>query len=142
MIFVLAACGGDEGSEEASESPSPVAVSDLPAGPKGASAAFRAPKAGKVTSPVAVKMNATRVKITEAGKVRKGTGHYHVMIDTKCVARGKVIPEKAKHLHFGDGSTKTKLKLKPGKHTLCLQLGNGAHQAFGLTDTVKITVTK
>ncbi len=53
-----------------------------------------------------------------------------------------MIPEDRKHLHFGDGATKTDIKLPPGKHTLCLQVGDGAHRAFGNTDTVKITVKK
>ena len=137
-IFMVAACGGDGGSEGASESPSAAAAA--PAAPKGAAATIAAPKAGKVSSPVTLKMKATKVKIEEAGVVRKGAGHFHVMVDTKCVAKGKVIPENAKHVHYGDASKTAKLKLKPGKHTLCLQLGTGEHKAFGKTDTVKITV--
>lgn len=32
--------------------------------------------------------------------------------------------------------------LEPGEHTLCLQAGNGAHEAPDLTDEVAITVVE
>lgn len=140
LAVFLVACGG-EGGEVASEAPTATEGAKT-AQTKGA-AAFRSPKNGaKVESPVAVNMTASNIKIEKAGKVRKGRGHFHLMVDTKCVKNGKVIPEDAKHLHFGDGSTKAKVKLKPGKHTLCLQVGDGAHKAVGNSDTVKITVKK
>jgi pyruvate/2-oxoglutarate dehydrogenase complex dihydrolipoamide acyltransferase (E2) component len=141
VLLLLGACGGDGGSQEASETPTGEAAAKPSGGAPAAT--FAAPKSGaKVSSPVAVKMKASKIKIVEAGPVKKGTGHFHVMIDTKCVAKGKPIPEDASHVHYGDASKTAKLKLDPGKHTLCLQLGNGAHKAIGKTDTVKITVSK
>ncbi len=140
LMFVMVACGGGA-AEQTVESPSAAAQGDNVPGVKGAAAAFIRPRAGdKVSSPVPLKMTAAKVKIEEAGVIRKGAGHFHVMIDAKCVANGTVIPEDAKHVHYGDASTSAKLKLEPGKHTLCLQLGNGAHKAFGRTDTVNVTV--
>lgn len=137
-VFALVACGG-EGGEEASETPSAAAAGGAATGP--AKAKFASPKAGaKVKSPVKVKMKAANIQITESGALQEGSGHFHVMVDTKCVAEGKPIPEDAKHVHYGDASTSAKLKLKSGKHTLCLQLGDGAHAAVGKTDKVKITV--
>lgn len=69
-----------------------------------------------------------------------GSGHFHVMVDTPCVATGEVIPKGAQHVHFGDGGTEKQLDLAPGEHTLCLQLGDGAHVALPLTHTVAVTV--
>ena len=37
------------------------------------------------------------------------------------------IPSDENHLHFGGGQTETLLKLKPGKHTLQLILGDWSH---------------
>ena len=137
LAVALAACGGD-GGNESSEEPSTAPKAEAPV--KGG-AAFGSPKDGaKVKSPVVVNMTAKNIQIEPSGKVRKGAGHFHVMVDAKCVPNGKVIPEDAKHVHFGDGSKKTELKLKPGKHTLCLQVGDGAHTAFGTSDTIKVTV--
>ena len=137
LVLMVAACGGGGADDQVVASPS----AQPPAESGAASATFASPKAdAKVDSPVALTMKAKNIAIEESGVVRKGAGHFHVMIDTKCVAKGKVIPEDAKHVHYGDASTKAKLKLDPGKHTLCLQLGNGGHKALGKTDTVAITV--
>ena len=142
LVFAMAAACGGEGADQTVATPTPDAGGGEQAqAPKGVAAAFVKPKNNtKVSSPVALKMTASKIKIEEAGVVRKGAGHFHVMVDTKCVATGKVIPEDAKHVHYGDASTSAKLELKPGKHTLCLQVGNGAHKALGKTDTVKVTV--
>ena len=138
LVVVLAACGGGD-AEQASETPTPAAA----AASGNAAAVFRQPKNGaKVSSPVRVKMKAPAVKIAEAGPVQEGVGHFHITVDKPCVKNGTVVPDNGKHLHYGDGSKSTKLKLKPGKHTLCLQVGNGAHEAFGKSDKVKITVKK
>ena len=140
LVLLVAACGGGAG-EGASEAPTAGDGSAENKGDGGPAASFASPKGGdKVTSPVQLKMKAQGVKIEESGVVKKGAGHFHVMIDTKCVPNGKPIPEDAKHVHYGDASTSAKLKLKPGDHSLCLQLGNGAHRALGKTDTVKVTV--
>ena len=131
----MSACGGD--------APAPQEVGDGGAETEGgASVAFVSPKdAATVSAPVAVEMLAApTITIEEAGEVREGAGHFHIMVDTDCVAAGQLIPADDGHLHFGDGSTKTELELEPGEHTLCLQAGDGAHTAFGLTDEVTITV--
>ncbi len=80
LALMVAACGGGGGQQAAQ---TPTAAPPAAA----AAAAFRSPKAGaKVTSPVPVRMTASAVKIEKSGKVRPGGGHFHVMIDTQCVA--------------------------------------------------------
>lgn len=139
LVLMLAACGGSGGNDQTVASPS--ADVGSAAGDKQPRAAFESPKDGaKVSSPVRLKMTALKIDIEESGVVREGAGHFHVMIDAKCVPNGKVIPEDAKHVHYGDASQKAKLKLDPGKHKLCLQLGDGAHKALGKTHTVKVRV--
>lgn len=135
LALVLMGCGGD-GGDEAAQTPTPDAAAQ-----SDAAAVIAKPKnRSKVSSPVTVKMRGKNVKIEEAGDVVEGSGHFHLMVDAPCVGDGEVVPDNKKHLHFGDASKSTKLKLAPGKHKLCLQLGNGAHEAFGKTDKVTITV--
>lgn len=91
-------------------------------------------------SPFTVTMEADRLTIEQAGQVREGAGHFHLMVDAGCVSAGQEIPEDGAHLHFGDGSAETELDLPAGEHSLCLQAGDGDHTALGLTDEITITV--
>lgn len=122
-VVALAACGGGGGD--------------------GTSVSFESPADGaEVASPVQVEMAAEGVTIEPAAEgVNEGAGHFHIVIDAACVPAGEVIPNDDQHRHFGDGSTETELELEPGEHTLCLQVGNGAHEAVGPTDEITITVT-
>lgn len=97
----------------------------------------------EVTSPVTVGFAAEGFTIEPAGDgtINEDAGHMHVMVDTECVEVGEVIPSDDTHIHYGDGSTETELELEPGEHTLCLQAGNGAHEALDLTDEITITVS-
>lgn len=120
---LLVACGGDGGGE--------------------ASVSFTSPEDGaEVSSPVQVEMAAEGLEIEPSGEVREGAGHFHIMIDTSCVTPGETIPEDDSHRHFGDGSTSAELELEPGEHELCLQAGDGAHEALDATDETTVNVTE
>jgi hypothetical protein len=93
-----------------------------------------------VGSPFTVTMEADGFTIEQAGQVREGAGHLHLMVDADCVSPGEQIPEDEAHLHFGDGATETQLELPAGEHTLCLQAGDGNHTALDLTDEITIMV--
>ncbi|MDP1819195.1 MAG: DUF4399 domain-containing protein [Acidimicrobiales bacterium] len=93
-----------------------------------------------LSSPVGVTMEANGVEIEPAGEVRDGAGHFHLMVDAPCLEPGEVIPKDDAHLHFGDGSTETDLELSPGEHTLCLQVGDGAHEALPVTHLVTVVI--
>jgi hypothetical protein len=113
------------------------------AGPDGqpASVAFAAPADGdSVANPVAIAFVTEGFTLQPAGEVHPDAGHLHVMVDVPCVTPGKVIPKDAHHVHFGKGQAKGSLDLAAGTHTLCLQAGDGAHRALGLTDTITVTV--
>lgn len=85
----------------------------------------------QVTSPVHVKMGITGKKVGPAGEVIEGVGHHHIIIDGTFVKKGDIVPADDKHLHFGKGQLETDVTLTPGKHTLTLQLADGAHRSYG-----------
>ncbi len=120
VLVLAAACGDDDNSAR-------VAFS----GP-----ADRAAIAGGVDAT----MTAEGIAIEEAGEVRDGAGHFHIVTDAECVRPGAVIARDADHLHFGGGQSEGTIYLTPGTHKLCLQVGDGAHVALDATDTDTITV--
>ena len=125
FVLTLAACGGNA-APEANDSPS---------------VRFVTPQDGDtVTSPVQVQMEATNFTIEEAGEVREGAGHFHIMVYEGCLATGEIIPAAEGFNHFGMGQTETELELEPGEYTLCLQVGDGIHAAVDLVDEITITV--
>jgi hypothetical protein len=104
---------------------------------------FLEPTNGSVVPEVfKVRMNVVGYKIAPLGEMEKGKGHHHLVINGGPVEEGKVVPTDAQHIHFGKGQTETELTLKPGKHTLTLQFGDGAHRSYGpaLSQTIEITV--
>jgi hypothetical protein len=69
--------------------------------------------------------------VAPAGVAKEHTGHHHLLVDVKELpAAGQPIPKDDNHLHFGGGQTETTLKLKPGTHTLQLELGDQNHVPF------------
>lgn len=98
----------------------------------------------KVKSPVAMKFGLEGLKIRPAMEdpLDKTTGHHHVVVDGKPIALGKVVPADDTHIHYGKGQTEATLELTPGKHTLTLQLADGAHLSYGeaLSHTITVEV--
>jgi hypothetical protein len=89
---------------------------------------------------VQLSMSADGLTIEKAGEVRDGAGHFHVIADDGCGTKGAAVPRDADHVHFGAGQSEGMVYLEPGPHALCLQAGDGAHVALGVTDTVNVTV--
>ena len=103
---------------------------------------FDSPSDGAtVTSPVKVKFGLEGMKIAPLGDMTDKTGHHHLIINGGVVKAGETVPADEKHLHFGKGQTETEVSLPPGKYTLTLQFGNGAHQSYGPGMSKTITVT-
>lgn len=96
----------------------------------------------EVTSPFKVKFGLEGMKIAPLGDMTDKTGHHHLIIDGVAVTPGTSVPFDEKHMHFGKGQTEVELSLPPGKHTLTLQFGNGAHQSYGpgMSKTISVTV--
>lgn len=115
--------------------------------PDDAAVVIASPDAGAtVSSPVELEFEAEGVELAAAGEPAAGEGHVHVLVDQGCPEPGEAIPgpdedaEADGIFHLGDGSNATELDLEPGEHDLCAQLGDGAHQAFGATDEIQLTV--
>ena len=69
--------------------------------------------------------------VAPAGVAKERTGHHHLLVDVKDLPpAGQPIPKDENHLHYGGGQTETMLKLKPGTHTLQLELGDANHVPF------------
>ncbi len=67
-------------------------------------------------------------------------GHHHLIVDGEPIADLEVVPADATHIHYGDGSTKTKVTLSPGHHTLVMQFADGVHRSYGPAWSAKISV--
>lgn len=130
LTLLTAACGDTKDASSATE-----------AAPKSQSVAFASPADGAaVSNPVAVSFKTTGFTLEPAGDVHEGAGHLHVMVDLPCLLVGQVIPKDAQHVHFGTGQSEGAIDLAAGKHTLCLQAGDGAHTALDLTKEISVTV--
>jgi hypothetical protein len=69
--------------------------------------------------------------VAPAGVAHENTGHHHLLIDVKEMpAAGQPIPKDEQHGHFGGGQTEATVTLKPGTHTLQLELGDLNHIPF------------
>jgi len=80
---------------------------------------------------VTVRFGLSGMGVAPAGVERANTGHHHLLIDVKELPPGdQPIPSDAQHVHFGAGQTETVLHLKPGTHTLQLDLGDAGHRQF------------
>ncbi|SAK60204.1 rod shape-determining protein RodA [Caballeronia catudaia] len=104
---------------------------------------FVEPKDGAtVTNPVHVKFGVDGMSVAPAGTMTEGTGHHHLLIDEKPIAKGTVVPMDDKNLHYGKGQTEADVKLPPGDHTLTMQFADGAHRSYGpeMSQTIKVHV--
>ncbi len=70
---------------------------------------------------------------------RSGMGHFHLGVDTECLAVGEVIPQGDPWVHFGDGSNTIDMQLEPGRYTFAVQIGDDEHRTLdGLCETIEI----
>lgn len=93
---------------------------------------FIEPKDGaQVTSPVKVVMGMKGMTMKASGKVVKGTGHHHILLNQGPMRKGKVIPTDKIHLHYGKAQTEAFIKLAPGDYKLTMQFADGLHRSFG-----------
>ncbi len=147
----LVACGGGDPEAE----PEPMAeapAAEAPAAPMAdrssmtPSVSFVRPADGStVSSPVSMEFIVSNLNISpvpdEVETAREGMGHYHVAIDTECLAVGELIPKADPWVHFGDGSKIYETLMTAGQHTLTVQIGDDDHRTQeGLCTTISITV--
>ena len=86
----------------------------------------------------------------DAKEARPDVGHFHLGVDTDCLAAGTTIPKAeagdkpgtaGKWIHFGNGSDNIEMALTPGPHKMSVEVGDDLHRAVeGLCQTINITV--
>ncbi|MGH9275321.1 MAG: DUF4399 domain-containing protein [Acidimicrobiales bacterium] len=107
----------------------------------GPTASFATPADGaSVAGGVDVELAADGITIEEAGEVREGAGHFHILADVDCTDTGVAIAKDADHVHLGKGQSEGTIYLEPGSHRLCVQVGDGEHHALDVSDTINIEV--
>lgn len=100
--------------------------------PAGAEVYIISPKNGAtVGENVTVQFGLKGMGVAPAGVDKPMTGHHHLLVDvSELPAAGQPIPKDTTHIHFGGGQTETTLTLKPGTHTLQLEMGDQNHIPF------------
>jgi len=100
--------------------------------PAGAEVYIISPKDGAtVSEKVTVQFGLKGIGVAPAGVDKPMTGHHHLLVDvSELPPAGQPIPKDETHIHFGGGQTETTLTLKPGTHTLQLELGDQNHLPF------------
>lgn len=114
--------------------------------PEGASVYFITPKSGEtLANPVTVRFGLKGMGVAPAGVEKAGTGHHHLLINTKLEGDGlkEPIPADDKHKHFGAGQTEATLTLPAGTHTLQLLVADHNHIPHDppiMSEVITITV--
>jgi Domain of unknown function (DUF4399) len=139
--IAVAACGGSSPENRPAST----------AAPGGAKVFFSEPKNGAtVKSPVHIVFASDMFTIAAVPPgeiapeaVRANTGHYHLGVDTDCLAAGSVIPKANPWVHFGMGNNSIDMQLTPGPHKLVVQAGDDRHATMtGLCEVINVTVTE
>ena len=135
--IAVAACGGSSPEKTAA--------------PGGGKVFFSEPKNGAtVKSPVHIVFASDMFTIAPVPPgeiapeaVRANTGHFHLGVDTDCLAPGSVIPKANPWVHFGKGDNSIDMQLTPGPHKLAVQAGDDRHATMtGLCEVINVTVTE
>jgi hypothetical protein len=138
LAIVAAACSGAE---------APPASSSTSAG----RVFFVSPKNGdtiKTVSTIEFGSQGTTVGAVPPGElkpeqVRPNIIHYHLGVDTDCLAPGVVIPKADPWIHFGDGKNVIEMTLTPGSHRLAVQAGDDMHRTIaGMCEVITVTVAQ
>lgn len=114
-------------SQSAPAAAKPVTIARTPS-PDGARVFFITPADGDtVTNPITIEFGIEGMSVAKAGDEQPNSGHHHLLIDTDLRDPGMPIPADSNHVHFGDGSTSTRMSLEPGTHSLRMLLGDYRH---------------
>src|SRR5687767_13989389 len=134
--IAVAACGGSSPESTA---------------PGGGKVFFMEPKNGaSVKSPVHIVFGSDMYTIAAVPPgeiapeaVRANTGHFHLGVDTDCLAPGSVIPKANPWVQFGMGINSIHMQLTPGQHKLVVQAGDDRHATMtGLCEVINVPVTE
>lgn len=149
--MVLAACSNSsEPAKPAESTPAsaPAAAAKPAAG--GARVFFIEPMDGaSVKSPVHFRFGAEGITIAAVPPdpvttVRPNTGHFHLGVDTDCLAPGtEIVKGTPTWVHFGKGDDQFDSQFTPGQHKVSLQIGDDKHVTMpGFCSTITFNVTQ
>jgi hypothetical protein len=138
LIISLAACSekpANQATEPAHSTTTPVETPVAEpqgiarsASAEGASVFFITPADGAtVANPISIEFGIAGMDVVKAGNNLPNSGHHHLLIDTDLPNLGLPVPADERHVHFGDGSTRTQISLPPGEHKLQMLLGDYLH---------------
>jgi len=94
-----------------------------------------------VSSTFTAKFSVEGKKLAKSGDETPGTGHHHLLVNAADVPERYTIPRNDQYKHFDRGQSETMVFLPPGKYTLTLQFGDGAHRSYGEAYRKKIEIT-
>ena len=146
---IAAACGGPEAPP--ASAPAASAPAAAPAAPPANRVFFVSPTNGATIKPMStIEFGSSGVTVAavppgelKPEQVRANTIHYHIAVDSDCLAAGTVIPKADPWVHFGDGKKVIEMSLTPGAHRLTVQAGDDMHRTIaGLCETINVTVAK
>ena len=150
MCTVIAvACGGSE--TPPASAPAASAPAAAPAAPPANRVFFVSPTNGATIKPMStIEFGSSGVTVAavppgelKPEQVRANTIHYHIAVDSDCLAAGTAIPKADPWVHFGDGKKVIEMSLTPGSHRLTVQAGDDMHRTIaGLCETINVTVAK
>ena len=95
---------------------------------------------------VAVKLElvAEGMKVEPSGAVRENTGHFAVGIDSQPVPLATAIKKNSGYQLYEKGETEVQAGVRPGEHTLTLQLVDARNRSYGpeWAQTIKLKVSE
>lgn len=138
LSVLIVACGGDAETSDAVETPAEAVTL--------ATVAIVEPAEGGVVegSTVTVRLEASGVRIVQAGDTTSGTGHHHLYLDEDLTPADQPVPTvPGRIVHMGDGSSAFVFEdVAPGEHRLIAVVADGVHIPLQpwVVDTVTFTV--
>lgn len=93
-----------------------------------------------VTSPLRIRAETANLTLSPSGRTHDGEGHLHILIDQECFQPGEVIPTDSDAVHVGNGTGVKEIELSPGRHDLCIQVGDGFHIAVAIVEQLSVFV--
>lgn len=93
---------------------------------------------------VTLELAAEGMQVESAGAVHENAGHFAVGIDSQPVPLATAIKKNSGYQLYEKGETEVQAGVRPGEHTLTLQLVDARNRSYGpeWAQTVKIKVTE
>jgi hypothetical protein len=93
---------------------------------------------------VSLQLSAEGMKVEPSGAVHENAGHFAVGIDAQPLPLGTAIKKGSGYQTYEKGETEVQVGVRPGKHTLTLQLVDSRNRSYGpeWAQTIEIKVAE